>query len=145
MFCRYSLRTTDVDAGRRFYADAIGLELAEGASAASALEAWPLHERARAAGAPAHWLGQLAVADVDGAVQRLLELGSERLGPTLQASDGTPFAVLRDPCGAVMAVRALGESQSFVEDRWQTVDEIARWLTELPVEANSGDIYAAID
>jgi FkbM family methyltransferase len=40
---------------------------------------------------------------------------------------------------------ALGESQSFVEDRWQTVDEIARWLKELPVEANSGDIYAAID
>ena len=40
---------------------------------------------------------------------------------------------------------ALGESQSFVEERWQTVDEIARWLRELPVEANSGDIYAAID
>jgi FkbM family methyltransferase len=40
---------------------------------------------------------------------------------------------------------ALGESQSFVEERWQTVDEIARWLKELPVEANSGDIYAAID
>jgi FkbM family methyltransferase len=40
---------------------------------------------------------------------------------------------------------ALGESQTFVEERWQTVDEIARWLRELPVEANSGDIYAAID
>jgi FkbM family methyltransferase len=40
---------------------------------------------------------------------------------------------------------ALGESQSFVAERWQTVDEIARWLKELPVEANSGDIYAAID
>ena len=40
---------------------------------------------------------------------------------------------------------ALGESQSFVEERWQSVDEIARWLKELPVEANSGDIYAAID
>jgi FkbM family methyltransferase len=40
---------------------------------------------------------------------------------------------------------ALGESQSFIENRWQTVDEIARWLRELPIEANSGDIYAAID
>jgi FkbM family methyltransferase len=40
---------------------------------------------------------------------------------------------------------ALGESQTFVEERWQTVDEIARWLRELPLEANSGDIYAAID
>jgi hypothetical protein len=40
---------------------------------------------------------------------------------------------------------ALGESQSFVEDRWQAVDEIARWLKELPIEANSGDIYAVLD
>jgi FkbM family methyltransferase len=40
---------------------------------------------------------------------------------------------------------ALGESQTFVEERWQTVDEVARWLKELPAEANSGDIYAAID
>src|SRR5215475_1738327 len=40
---------------------------------------------------------------------------------------------------------ALGESQNFVSERWQTVDEIARWLKELPVEANSGDIYAALD
>jgi FkbM family methyltransferase len=40
---------------------------------------------------------------------------------------------------------ALGESHTFVEERWQTPDEIARWLKELPVEANSGDIYAAMD
>ena len=40
---------------------------------------------------------------------------------------------------------ALGESQSFVAEGWQTVDEIARWLRELPAEANSGDIYAATD
>jgi hypothetical protein len=58
MFCRYVLRTTDVEAGRRFYAQAIGLEVPPGGTAgASALEAWPLHERARAAGAPSHWLG----------------------------------------------------------------------------------------
>jgi len=40
---------------------------------------------------------------------------------------------------------ALGESQTFVEDRWQTADEITRWLKALPVEANSGDIYAVLD
>jgi FkbM family methyltransferase len=40
---------------------------------------------------------------------------------------------------------ALGESQSFVEERWQAVEEIARWLRELPVEANSGVIYAVLD
>jgi FkbM family methyltransferase len=40
---------------------------------------------------------------------------------------------------------ALGESQSFVDERWQTADEITRWLKGLPVEANSGDIYAVLD
>jgi len=40
---------------------------------------------------------------------------------------------------------ALGESQTFVEEGWQTADEITRWLKALPVEANSGDIYAVLD
>src|SRR5215468_1936992 len=40
---------------------------------------------------------------------------------------------------------ALGESQTFVVERWQTADEITRWLKGLPIEANSGDIYAALD
>jgi predicted enzyme related to lactoylglutathione lyase len=119
MFFRYALRTTDVDAGRRFYAEAIGLELPQnGASGTSALEAWPLHERARAAGAPPHWLGQLAVRDVDGTVDRLVEVGGERLGPTVQANDGTPFATLRDPFGAVISVRAHSESPTDRPVRW---------------------------
>jgi hypothetical protein len=36
----------------------------------------------------------------------------------------------------------LGESQALVHPQWQTADEIAGWLAALPVEANSGDIYA---
>jgi len=39
---------------------------------------------------------------------------------------------------------ALGESQAFVSDDWIGGEEIARWLTGLPHEANSGDIYAAL-
>jgi len=39
---------------------------------------------------------------------------------------------------------ALGESQALVHDQWQSADEIARWLAALPVEANSGDIYARL-
>ena len=39
---------------------------------------------------------------------------------------------------------ALGESQTFVSDDWVGGEEIARWLTGLPHEANSGDIYAAL-
>jgi FkbM family methyltransferase len=39
---------------------------------------------------------------------------------------------------------ALGESQSLAHDRWIDSTAIARWLTALPHEANSGDIYAAV-
>jgi FkbM family methyltransferase len=38
---------------------------------------------------------------------------------------------------------ALGESQTFVND-WVTAKDIARWLMELPLAANSGDVYAVI-
>lgn len=105
MFCRYVLRTTDEPAARRFYAEAIGLELPGGAAPGSVLEAGPLHERARAAGAPAHWLGQLAVADVDEATSRLVERGAERLGPTVRVDERVCYATVRDPFGAVVAVR----------------------------------------
>ncbi len=37
---------------------------------------------------------------------------------------------------------ALGESQTLVHDDWQSADAIVRWLDGLPVEANSGDVYA---
>ncbi len=36
---------------------------------------------------------------------------------------------------------ALGESQTLIGD-WMNAQDIARWLTELPQAANSGDIYA---
>ena len=39
---------------------------------------------------------------------------------------------------------ALGESQSFVNAEWVGGEAIARWLSGLPAEANSGDIYAAL-
>jgi FkbM family methyltransferase len=38
----------------------------------------------------------------------------------------------------------LGESQRFVQDRWLSAEEIGTWIDELPHEANSGDIYAAL-
>jgi FkbM family methyltransferase len=38
----------------------------------------------------------------------------------------------------------LGESQSLVHTDWIDGAAIARWLAELPHEANSGDVYAVI-
>jgi hypothetical protein len=37
---------------------------------------------------------------------------------------------------------ALGESQALIHGAWQDERTIANWLTALPAEANSGDIYA---
>ena len=39
---------------------------------------------------------------------------------------------------------ALGESQMLVHADWIDGAEVTRWLAELPHEANSGDVYAAI-
>ncbi len=39
---------------------------------------------------------------------------------------------------------ALGESQQFVHGDWQDAQSMAAWLTLLPHEANSGDIYALV-
>ncbi len=39
---------------------------------------------------------------------------------------------------------ALGESQTFIHADWINGADIARWLAQLPHEANSGDIYASL-
>lgn len=147
MFFRYSLRTIDVDAARRFYAESIGLELPpNGTFDASSLEAWPLHERARAAGVPPHWLGHIDVSDVEATADRLVALGGERLGPTVEARDGTSYATLREPLGAVIAVRARGEHGSDspvawhqlhtrdVERAWAIHSELFGWAAKETID-----------
>lgn len=132
------LRTTDAIAARAFYAEAIGLRLPDGMATGSALEAWPLHERALARGAPPHWLGPLAVDDVQAVADRLVGLGSEPLGPTLRAQDGTPFAMLRDPFGSLIGIRARGGSANSpvvwhqlhtrdVDGAWALYHELFGW------------------
>jgi predicted enzyme related to lactoylglutathione lyase len=105
MFRRYVLRTLDVDAARAFYREVAGLDFSAPPDA-SGLEVFPLHENARARGAPPHWLGQLGATNVEATVSRLVELGAERLGPTFERG-GVAFATLRDPTGAVVGVRAI--------------------------------------
>jgi len=50
-------------------------------------------------------------------------------------------------CGALGYARfnaILGESQKFEHDDWIGMDAIAHWLDGLPLDANSGDIYARL-
>ena len=44
--------------------------------------------------------------------------------------------------GYVRYNAALGESQALVHNDWQSAEAIVRWLDSLPMEANSGDVYA---
>lgn len=90
-FCRLQLRTTDVAGARAFYESVLG---------DAELEIVELPERARALGAPAHWLGQIGVDDLDASVAAFLERGASRLGPP-----GGEVAILRDPGGAGVALR----------------------------------------
>lgn len=104
MFVRYSLRTLDVDAARAFYGDVLGLDFSVPVEK-SGIEAWTLHEQARARGAPPHWLGHIVTANFETKLAHLVELGAERLGPTVKGRDGLSYATVRDPVGAVVAVR----------------------------------------
>lgn len=113
-FVRTTLRTTDVDAARAFYAAVLG-DL-------DGLLFSLLPEAARLHGAPAHWLGALHVGDVDGAIARLLALDGERLGPPASR-------VMRDPWGAVVELTS-DEVPSSSRVGWHllhTRDRAAAW------------------
>lgn len=103
-FHRYELRTTDLDGARAFYADVLGAEFWD---ADVGLVSLP--ERARALGAPAHWLGHItpleAALPLATAVSGLVSRGAQPLGPVQRASDGVEHSVLRDPFGALLALR----------------------------------------
>lgn len=99
-FRGYELRTTDADAARDFYRAVAGL----GDSSAITITALP--QAALARGARPHWLGHLAVDDVDAVVQSLLAVGATPLGPPRHTDDGSSLVTLRDPFGAMLALRS---------------------------------------
>lgn len=111
------MRTTDLDAASGFYSHVLGWSArrhgAGGAffrpPAGTALTPLPmaeleaLPERARSLGAPAHWLGLVAVPEMTTAVQRWTQAGFETRGP-LRSSEHGAFQALRDPQGAAIGL-----------------------------------------
>ncbi|RYZ02148.1 MAG: hypothetical protein EOO73_33035 [Myxococcales bacterium] len=94
-FFHYQLRTTDVPAAKAFYASILGEGVAD-------IE--PLPKQAIERGAPAHWLGHIAVEDFEQAVRAFVDRGAMQLGPVVPARGGGKVAVFRDPGGAVVAL-----------------------------------------
>lgn len=118
MFTWYELRTTDVDAAQAFYGDVMGWQAERDAAGGvfringtplASLE--PLPERARASGAPAHWLGHIAVPDVQAWLQRFIAAGGEARGPVRRSQAGDVVTV-RDPQGAVLGLSSRGDGPS---------------------------------
>ncbi|MEY4577379.1 MAG: hypothetical protein RL701_2082 [Pseudomonadota bacterium] len=92
-FCRYELRTTQVNAATEFYAALLGRR---------DLIIRELPASARTRGAPAHWLGYLSTAELGGSLvtlQRWNQHGAMPVGA--RVGDG---AVVRDPGGAMLAL-----------------------------------------
>jgi predicted enzyme related to lactoylglutathione lyase len=85
-FVRWILRTSDIGAARSFY---------EGLLEEGAPDVIELPANLRARGAPPHWLGYLASADLDWTIEAFVARGAIRLGTG---------ELLRDPGGAVLAL-----------------------------------------
>jgi predicted enzyme related to lactoylglutathione lyase len=94
-FFQLTLRTTDVDAARAFYATFLD---------GPPLHIVQLHEQALARGARPHWLGYLQVDHVDRAAALFAERGATPLGPKWVNPEGLEAAVMRDPGGAIVAL-----------------------------------------
>ena len=81
-FTFYELRTTELGAAQEFYSELLGWDWRSSESGGSWLRAnqtvaaaTPLSARARERGAPPHWLGHVAVPDVEAVVSQLTALG----------------------------------------------------------------------
>lgn len=96
-FCRYQLRTTDLDSARRFYTALFGARFWRDGIDNSTLPA-----QAAARGAPAHWLGHIAVGDVQRSTEAFERAGAVRLGPP--SGNSVESVILRDPFGAIVAL-----------------------------------------
>jgi hypothetical protein len=103
-FQRYELRTSDPAGARNFYAGV----LVRGCEDVSLLP-----EPARRRGAPPHWLGHLGVPDRDAALAAFVARGATLLGPPPRSGAA---AIVRDPCGAIVALAALAPADEPLRD-----------------------------
>jgi predicted enzyme related to lactoylglutathione lyase len=114
-FVWYELMTTDPEAAKEFYTDVVGwgtqpFEHAQGMdytmwmkgeSAVGGLMEMP--EEVRKSGAPPHWIGYVAVPDVDATAARAKELGGTVYHGPQDIPEVGRFAVIGDPQGAVLS------------------------------------------
>jgi predicted enzyme related to lactoylglutathione lyase len=117
-FVWYELMTTDPDAAKKFYTDVVGWKTApfehatgmeytmwlKGKTPDTAVGGlMVLPEEARKGGVPPHWIGYVAVPDVDKTATRAVELGGRVVHGPEDIPEVGRFVILADPQGAVIA------------------------------------------
>ena len=138
-FCRYELRTTDVDAARAFYAGLLGPDFwGEG------IDVQPMPPQSAERGAPSHWLGHIGVDDVVGTALRFIDAGAALIGQPPGAPVPSERAILRDPFGAFLALtsdRTAADADRvpwhmlLARDEAQAFDVYRRFFGWTPVES----------
>lgn len=120
-FVWHELLTTDPEAAQAFYTQLIGWGATpmEGAGEPYTMfmngetpigGLMKLPADAQAAGAPPHWMGYVAVPDVDATAKRATELGAKVLVPSMDVPGMGRFTVFQDPQGPTIAAwQAAGE------------------------------------
>lgn len=112
-FVWYELLTTDPAAAIAFYGHVVGWKTQTWekgdytmwtASQGPLGGVYPLPEKAKAAGAPPYWQGNIQVADVDRAVSLVQERGGKVYLPGEDVPTIGRIAVVADPQGAVVAL-----------------------------------------
>ncbi|MBZ4419407.1 VOC family protein [Myxococcus sp. RHSTA-1-4] len=138
-FVSYDLRTPDLEAAQAFYTGLLGWQVQRSGESRVFLagtqrvgELMALPERARAQGAPAHWLGHIGVEDVDAAARRFVALGGQMLGPVQQPAPGQRVSIFKDAQGAVFAMSSGREGAGLDVVAWHelnTTDREHAWAS----------------
>jgi hypothetical protein len=132
-FCRYQLRSLDVDAAYAFYRRVFGEDVW-----ADGLEVVPLPAAAAARGVPGYWLGHIGVEDVVPPMYRFLEAGASRLGAPPADGRDAGGVVLRDPFGAIVALAPAPANSAADHGR------VGWHLLSTRDEARAFELYAGI-
>ncbi len=128
-FCQLMLRTSEPEAARRFYRAVLArVDAFDSVDALGEVTALPPPLRER--GVPSHWLGLIGVRDLDVAATAATATGATLLGPRQRHRDGYRWQIVRDPQGAIYALREpplTSPGQAAVWQALQTTDTEAAW------------------
>jgi uncharacterized protein len=114
-FVWYELMTTDAAAAKTFYTSVVGWDIENtsmsgatyGLFTVAKVPACGLVElprSVRSVGAPPHWIGYVAVDDVEAAVERTRQLGGAVHVPPTDVPDISRFSIIADPQSATLAL-----------------------------------------